>query len=348
MSIMLCTDNNSIGRILKMEKCDTPVLSVIVPVYNVEKWLPACIESILGQTLRDLELILVDDGSPDGSGAICDRYAAQDSRVKVIHKQNGGVGSARNAGLDVARGKYLTFVDGDDELGTPQTYEDNIKILEQNNRIGILDIPITEMKTGESRLLPQQERLMTSKTKMMEALAMEELSGYLFKIFRREPISGLRFREDLKMAEDGVYIIDCIDKAGLSVYFSVKGMYNYNYNSTSASRNVDAMGWHQLFSTNLYALDKLVKCDGVSQRVAVNKFFVMMKCLLMARLGDNKTLDFEPDYRAVSSFVPDSRCIIGKGIPLKLKIWLLFVKLLGVKGSSDCYVRLVRWRSRKS
>lgn len=94
-----------------------PIISVIVPVYNVEKYLPRCIDSILAQTFTDFELILVDDGSPDRCGEICDEYAEKDSRVRVIHKANGGVSSARNAGLDLCRGEYVTFVDSDDYLG---------------------------------------------------------------------------------------------------------------------------------------------------------------------------------------------------------------------------------------
>lgn len=91
-----------------------PTISVIVPVYKVEPYLRQCVDSILGQTFRDFELILVDDGSPDGCPAICDEYAEQDSRVKVIHKENGGLSSARNVGLDVAKGEYISFVDSDD------------------------------------------------------------------------------------------------------------------------------------------------------------------------------------------------------------------------------------------
>lgn len=90
------------------------LLSVIVPVYNVERYLPRCVDSILAQTYTNLEIILVDDGARDASGAICDGYAAKDSRVRVIHKANGGLSSARNAGLDAARGEYLAFVDSDD------------------------------------------------------------------------------------------------------------------------------------------------------------------------------------------------------------------------------------------
>lgn len=91
-----------------------PKISIIVPCYNVEKYLPQCLDSLTGQTLRDIEIIMVDDGSPDGSGAICDRYAGKDSRVKVIHKRNGGVSAARNDGLAAATGEYVFFCDGDD------------------------------------------------------------------------------------------------------------------------------------------------------------------------------------------------------------------------------------------
>ena len=91
-----------------------PQISVIVPVYKVEQYLSACVDSILTQTFRDFELILVDDGSPDNCGAMCDAYAAQDPRVRVIHQQNGGLSAARNAALDIAAGEYVTFIDSDD------------------------------------------------------------------------------------------------------------------------------------------------------------------------------------------------------------------------------------------
>lgn len=93
-----------------------PVVSVVVAIYKSEKFLPKLIESILGQTYRNLDVILVDDGSPDGSGVICDRFAAQDGRVRVIHKENGGTCSARNEGIAIARGEYLVIIDGDDWL----------------------------------------------------------------------------------------------------------------------------------------------------------------------------------------------------------------------------------------
>lgn len=103
---------------------DTSLISVIVPCYKVEKYLPCCIESVLNQTYDNLEILLVDDGSPDRCGAICDEYAAKDKRIKVIHKENGGVSEARNAALDIAKGEYIACVDGDDSI-----YEDYIETM---------------------------------------------------------------------------------------------------------------------------------------------------------------------------------------------------------------------------
>ena len=89
-------------------------ISIIVPVYNVEKYLERCVKSIQNQTYSDLEIILVDDGSPDSSGALCDQYAKEDKRIKVIHKKNGGLSEARNYGIEAATGSYIMFIDSDD------------------------------------------------------------------------------------------------------------------------------------------------------------------------------------------------------------------------------------------
>ena len=105
-------------------------ISIIVPVYNVEQYLENCIESILNQTFKDFELILVDDGSTDNSGKICDIYEKKDSRIKVIHKNNGGLSSARNTGLDIACGKYIGFVDSDDSIH-PKMYEVLYNLIEK-------------------------------------------------------------------------------------------------------------------------------------------------------------------------------------------------------------------------
>ena len=109
-----------------------PVVSVVVPVYKVEKYLERCVASLRSQTLRDVEIILVDDGSPDSCPEMCDALAEQDSRIRVIHKKNGGLSSARNAGLKVASGKYVGFVDSDDDV-EPDMYEKMLSVIESEN-----------------------------------------------------------------------------------------------------------------------------------------------------------------------------------------------------------------------
>lgn len=114
---------------------DKPLISVIIPVYNAEKYLERCVKSVLGQTYSNLEILLVDDGSPDNCGRMCDEFAAIDSRIRVIHKENGGVASARNAALDAMTGKYVTFVDSDDYV--TDDYVEYLYRLIKNNPIEI-------------------------------------------------------------------------------------------------------------------------------------------------------------------------------------------------------------------
>jgi glycosyltransferase involved in cell wall biosynthesis len=142
-------------------------ISIIVPIYNVEKYLRECIESIISQTYKNLEIILIDDGSPDNCGKICDEYARKDDRIKVIHKENGGVSDARNCGLDNATGKYLAFVDPDDYVDN--TYieklynaikENNVqmsqcsllKVNDNKENLGMFGYPSKEIKAGKDVL----------------------------------------------------------------------------------------------------------------------------------------------------------------------------------------------------
>ena len=123
------------------------LISVIVPVYNVESYVAECIESIQNQTYMNLEIILVNDGSTDNSGDICDQYATYDERIKVIHKENAGVSAARNTGIEAANGDYIAFVDSDDYIA-PNMYEDMLRILKEND-LDILECTAFRDKGGE-------------------------------------------------------------------------------------------------------------------------------------------------------------------------------------------------------
>lgn len=147
------------------------LVSVIVPVYNVEQFLPRCVDSLLAQTYDNLEILLVDDGSKDSSGSICDAYAAKDSRIRVIHKENGGLSSARNAGLDVAKGDFIAFLDSDDWI-EPEAYETMLDLAEKYDVklvcAGRYDVYGEERTLG---LCPEWE----------EKISGEELAGRIFR-----------------------------------------------------------------------------------------------------------------------------------------------------------------------
>ena len=131
------------------------MLSVIIPVYNVEEYLAKCVDSILNQTYKNLEVILVNDGSKDGSGSICDAFAQKDPRVRVIHKENGGLSSARNAGIEAAKGEYITFVDSDDWIEA-DAYAHLMELMQRYQVKLVCDI-FDEMGTTmyvEERLIP--------------------------------------------------------------------------------------------------------------------------------------------------------------------------------------------------
>lgn len=121
------------------------MLTIIVPIYNTENYLSECIDSILNQSYKNIELILINDGSTDNSGFICDEYSRRNKRIKIIHTENKGVSHARNIGLSIAKGEYITFVDSDDFV-SHDIYLENIKILQQDLSIDFIQIPINDKK----------------------------------------------------------------------------------------------------------------------------------------------------------------------------------------------------------
>lgn len=184
-----------------------PEISVIVPVYKAEKYLYRCVDSILAQTFTNFELILVDDGSPDNSGAICDEYAKKDSRIKVIHKKNGGPSSARNVGLDNAIGEYVCFVDSDDTIDN--TFLENFG--ECKADITIQGFYSKRYKELYEEYQPITEAICnrTDARHMVDILHKANNTGYLWtRAFKREIIEAnrLRLNERYRIREDEEFI----------------------------------------------------------------------------------------------------------------------------------------------
>lgn len=204
-----------------------PILSVIVPVYNVEQYLHKCVESILNQTFKNIELILIDDGSTDISSQICDEYKEKDRRVCVYHKKNGGLSDARNYGIDHTNGEYIAFVDSDDwiDIGMYEAMmnaivDNDADIVVCGHRVVTLDGQIEETVVFDKPIL------MSGKDATKEILRDESMPSFAWnKIYRKSLFKDIKFPKG-RIYEDTAVIYRCFNMAK-SVYVLNKVYYNY-------------------------------------------------------------------------------------------------------------------------
>ncbi len=209
-----------------------PKISVIVPVYKVEDYLHRCIDSILGQTHKNLEIILVDDGSPDQCGKICDQYAKKDSRIKVIHQLNMGLSMARNNGLEIASGEYVGFVDSDDQIA-PTMYETLMKIM-RNHKVEVAECP---HKKGDEIVYQESEddKIVQTFDEAVQRKNDRSFNNVTNKLYRYDLIKEMKFVKG-KIMEDIIFTSEIwskIDKIG----FSPKSLYIYTVDSPSILRS---------------------------------------------------------------------------------------------------------------
>lgn len=216
-----------------------PTVSVIVPVHNVEKYLRQCIDSILAQTFTDFELLLIDDGSPDTSGAICDEYASRDPRVRVFHKENGGPSAARNLGLDHAQGEWICFVDADDYVDPDhlQNYMSapDADIIYQGYKMFDNDgVIIRERRLIEYETTERNECM----RKICELLNDKSVFNSPWsKIYKNTIVQqhNIRFKEDIICGEDKIFNLEYLRHIS-SLFLATGRTYNYRVNNESISR----------------------------------------------------------------------------------------------------------------
>lgn len=206
-----------------------PLITIIVPVYNTEKYLPKCIESILAQTYTNFELILVDDGSPDRCPEICDEYAEKDTRIKVLHKENDGLSSSRNCGLDIASGEYIGFVDSDDYI-EPEMYEKMLHTITASNVDLCICRCIAESPAGDfiSESPADSEDRVFTRENMLDFLVHKRLAKYIFptnKLYRKKLFDHNRYKIG-KINEDEA-IIHHIFGSSDGTVFTNEILYHY-------------------------------------------------------------------------------------------------------------------------
>ncbi len=267
------------------------MVSIIAPVYNTEKYLPRCLDSLLAQTYTDFELILVDDGSTDASPAICDEYAAKDGRITVIHKENGGVSSARNRGLEIAKGAYITFADSDDFLGGAHL-ETLVKlIVAEQADISVVGMAqeqadgvfVPYYTPGHGYIFSQEEMLKNMLENRYYTCSVCD------KMFRREVLQGIRWDETVSHNEDLLFLYEVMKNCRRAAYTS-DVCYYYCANEGSAV--------HSKFNykkmTMIDVWDKLLLENPDKQYVRNQYVRVNIMCAMQAAQdGYNETSDIQ-------------------------------------------------------
>lgn len=286
------------------------LISVIMPVYKTEEsHLRKAIESVINQSYRELEIVLVDDGSPDQCGAICDTYAETDDRVRVIHKKNGGVSSARNCGLETVTGDYIFFVDSDDTLE-----ENAIEILFSITKTANSDITIcscrhVKEKNKESEHCDNVQQCLKT-VNSSEAVKILSYNVHVFeeleptavwgKLYKKSAVQNLRFNENMNIGEDFVfnYFANCNSK--VVTYCNLK-LYNYNFVETSLMNN-------KTYSPKLMqSFEELVKFEK-SQRNTEYSNDIIVRCVNIAftiylKLPNNRSVE----KKNIESYIQDNR-----------------------------------------
>ena len=324
-------------------------VSVVIPAYKVEKYLSRCVDSILAQTYSELEVILVDDGSPDGCGSICDAFTKLNQGVQVVHKPNGGLASARNAGMRIARGDYIFFVDSDDWIDT-NCISELIEIAEKED----VDFVRTRMKYAKWPNHPNGtvcdfgiETMM--RTGRYDRTAIEEqilpiciatpqitfgpIVSACGTLYRRKLLTyhALEFYEDIKYSEDCIFNAKVLMICNSFYYLNKPQYYNYFYNNTSITKSFRADRW-QSNKTLIRRFEEVFAGEtryDISQQLWRKRLF----CVLNS-LGERHNLHSFGDRVKYCKMICDDPVTIaamhhlnGLNISWKLRIVLYLIRL---------------------
>ncbi|MBT2736739.1 glycosyltransferase [Bacillus sp. ISL-7] len=277
-----------------------PKISVVIPVYNVENYLHRCVDSVLNQTFQDFEIILIDDGSKDHSGKICDEYAQKDKRIKVFHKKNARVSAARNDGIKMAKGKFISFIDSDDWI-EPEMYQEMINRAEKLN----LDFIMCDYKKRSNdyediRTQPIRGGYYSKhdiKNELFQCLIMFESIEYpptisnwvcLFNLeFLKK--NTLYYDEDIHYDEDSIFGSKIMYHATNFYYLKDHHFYNYFYNPNSTTNTYNEKKWNSFLKIN----ERLVKYFGntieydFSRQIKINMLYFALSALGQIKYSEN-------------------------------------------------------------
>lgn len=305
------------------------LISVIVPVYNIKEYLNRCVQSILNQTYSNLEIILVDDGSTDGSSIICDDLAESDSRIKVFHKENGGSSTARNFGLERATGEFIGFVDSDDYI-TADMYENLICAL-QDSKHFVAQISRFEIDENGERLpdvcvAPLKQTFYSSEDFMRELLLHKGDSSFCTKLFKREIFKEQRFPVG-RLNEDFILLVDILLECDGVISLPQKGYYVF-YKLGSNTRKKSADVFPVVYKDavdNADRTEKVVLTHYPKLTKEMEKFGLFTRLLYLLHIPIGKMTKDNKDYREIIKYIRKkwNKIITSPFLTSKDKVYLL-------------------------
>ncbi|OUM21139.1 glycosyltransferase [Butyricicoccus porcorum] len=300
------------------------LISVIVPVYKVEAYLDRCVQSIVDQTYRNLEIILVDDGSPDNCSAICDAWTAKDSRIKVIHKKNGGSGQARNVALDIAEGQYVGFVDSDDYIA-PHMYEHLLHFMTEN--VDIVECNYKET-SDDYMLFDEENNWIYQEYTARDALSYH-INDTLFrqiiwnKLYRNQTIDNIRFPVGNRI-DDEFWTYRVIANARKLVHTSCN-MYAYRQQPESVMHG--SFSLHRLQAVDAKCQRLKLLQERFPELLSQARINLWYTCLYMGQMSllhmraDEQAKVFEKLYVTRKQYPLTNND--KRSLPLKQRVWAI-------------------------
>ncbi len=319
------------------------MVSVIVPIYNVDKYLARCIDSILLQTYQNLEIILVNDGSPDKCGEICDAYAQKDNRIVVIHKVNGGLSSARNAGIEKATGNFIAFVDSDDWVDKEYIGKLRDALIENTADMAACLFCRTKSEKPQRQFFSKNIEIITE-NKFFGVLSEKSYAGYACnKLFKRDIIINnyLRFDEKIFNGEDFPFALEYIQYVN-KVVFIKQDLYFYFFNENGIMNTIRL---NERFLTILYAREKaldflLLNAPNCYDICKASYLSILSKIKYMSMVNLNK---YGTTYKQVNEKLKIAKkgLLFLKHVRLKDRI-KLFIMVYFPRISAKAYQKKVR------
>lgn len=311
------------------------MISVIVPVYKVEKYLKRCVRSIQKQTYTDLEIILIDDGSPDACGKICDEFSNEDKRIKVIHKENEGLSAARNTGLQYAMGEYITFVDSDDYI-SETCYERLINAIEKYETDIAMCGSLCVDENGKvlSQDIFEEGKIYTGKEIVNEYVLSLKTSVWN-KLFRKEILINSEFPYGRIHGEDLVFITSLLSSDTRLVTVEEKGYYYVKHEGSITTKGFSGKSFDEVYCKDV-AYNNIVKqFPSIKEKAIIWKFRSRMNVIRKMTVNNSRNSEI---YKLYLSWLIENYGICKRNLQLKERIEFvichrfpkMYIKLIGI------------------